>query len=281
MSSHDASDTSSVVRRKGHHHRRPGQTVSLIMPRDEENDSCLPAGNSGFLGSAASSIQTLVAPNSRSQPPPNASDPKVCANCLKTAAVAILEVSMNLINSQASISPQTIRQVQTLTAILHSYLVDRIRIIRSRTGLPIDGLITGLSKIAQNDPNSPAIAQALVEKASAEVCEQILEEIDLLDDKREESPTFLVNGLASDWFKSIPEKTDIQWMLPGYIASCLLLNRLSECGSNKAKEFDRSLEATIDSENSSESQFEGVLEALSIALNHDVCQVTGKDRIEE
>ncbi|KAM7542642.1 hypothetical protein Aperf_G00000016988 [Anoplocephala perfoliata] len=278
VSSHEAFATFSVVRRTGNQ-RRPRETVSLILPGEEE-DSYLSGRNSSFLESGATSTQTLVAPHSRVQSPPNVSNPKVCVHCLKTVAVGILEVSMNLVTSQAPPSPQTIHQVQTLAAVLHSYLVARIRKVRDRTGLPSDVLIDGLSKIALNNPNSSTIVQVLIENAHAEVCGQILEEICLLDGKKEEGTTYHANGLASDWFKSIPEKSDIQWMLPGYIALCLLLYRLTECGSNKAKELDRPPEVTANNGNSFESQIESVLEALSNALSHDACQATGNDCTE-
>ncbi|KAM3186633.1 hypothetical protein ACTXT7_003934 [Hymenolepis weldensis] len=267
-------DTSSVIRRNGHRLRQPGQTNSLILPGEVDTESFKLMENSSYFGSGASSVQTLVgaeAKNPTTLPNANHQLP-CCSHCLKTLASGILEIAMNLVTSRAFPSPQTICRVRNLTSYLHSYLFNHIKSIRNRTNLPSDILVTGLAKLALTDRNSPMIVQALIENASAEVCGQILEEIGLLEDTKEENSTHLVNGLVKDWFNSIPEKADIEWMLPGYIASCLMLYRLMESGDSKVKEFDKPLEEPMTNGNSPDNQIEDMLEALSITLIHAVCQ---------
>ncbi|VDL63424.1 unnamed protein product [Hymenolepis diminuta] len=274
-------DVSSVIRRNGHRPRQPGQTNSLILPGEVDTESFTLVGSSSYFGSGASSIQTLVGPEAKNPTTlPNANHQlPCCSHCLKTFASGILEIAMNLVTSQAFPTPQAIYRVRNLTSYLHSYLYNHIKSIRNRTNLPSDILVTGLAKLALTDRKSPMIVQALIENASAEVCGQILEEIGLPEDTKEENSTHLVNGMVKDWFNSIPEKADIEWMLPGYIASCLMLYRLMESADNKVKECDKPLEEPMTNGNSPNNQIEDILEALSITLIHAVCQANNDNCI--
>lgn len=283
MNGFENTDASSVIRRNGHRPRQPGQTNSLILPGEVDIESFKLIGDSSYLGSGASSVQTLVGPEAEDSTTLSNANHQLpcCSHCLKALAGGILEIAMNLVTSQAFPSPQTIYRIRSLTSYLHSYLYNHIKSIRNRTNLPSDMLVTGLAKLALTDPKSPMIVKALIENASAEVCGQILEEIGLSEDTKEKNSTHLVNGLAKDWFNSIPEKADIEWMLPGYIASCLMLYRLMESGGNKVKEFDRPLEKPMTNGNSPDNHIEDMLEALSITLIHAVCQANNDNCINK
>ncbi|KAL5108163.1 hypothetical protein TcWFU_009190 [Taenia crassiceps] len=267
-------DNPSVIRRRGHQVRRPGQTASLVMSEDQSPLS----PSSISLSTGTSSTQTLVAPT----PADNYvygdshSVDVVCSHCLKILSAGILEISMNLITSETSPSPQTMRRVCALASCLHSYLLGHIAAIRNRTNLPDDILITGLAKLALNDPNAPPMVQALVENVAAEVCEQILDEISRGKTK-DASATHLINGMVMDWFNAIPEKSDLKWMLPGYIATCLVLYRLSDSGVKIIKNYEKLLETSPTNGNLHDIQIQDVLETLSTTLSRAVCQEKNGD----
>ncbi|VDM30893.1 unnamed protein product [Hydatigera taeniaeformis] len=264
-----SADGPSVIRRRGHQVRRPGQTASLVMSEDQS----LLCSSPDTLSTGTSSTQTLVASTPIDGPAYNDSHSVdvVCSHCLKILSAGILEISMNLITSETSPSPQTMRRVCALASCLHSYLSGHIAAIRNRTNLPDDVLITGLAKLALNDPNAPPMVQALVESVAAEVCGQILDEIG--DGKMNDTnSTHIVNGLVMDWFNAIPEKPDLKWMLPGYIATCLMLYRLSDSGVNIIKNYEKLLEPSLTNGSSHDIHIQDVLEALSITLNRSVCQ---------
>ncbi|VDK20239.1 unnamed protein product [Taenia asiatica] len=262
-------DSPPVIRRRGHQVRRPGQTASLVMSEDQSPLSSSPIP----LSTGTSSTQTLVAPtpSDSSVYSESHSVDVVCSHCLKILSTGILEISMNLITSETSPSPQTIRRVCALASCLHSYLSGHIAAIRNRTNFPDDILITGLAKLAVNDPNAPPIVQALVENVAAEVCEQILDEI-REGKTNDASATHLLNGLVTDWFNAIPEKSDLKWMLPGYIATCLMLYRLSDLGVKAIETYEKLLETPLTNGNSHDIQTHDVLEALSTTLSRSVCQ---------
>nr|CUU98890.1 hypothetical transcript [Hymenolepis microstoma] len=261
-------DNSYKIQSNGH---SPEQ---LGVPNEMDTDSFNSTGNSGYSGSRASSVQTLVAPEVENQDawPHDLHQSLCCSPCLKALASGILEISMNLVTSQTLPTPQTISRVRSLISYLHSHLLDLIKSIRNRTNLPSDILVTALAKLALTDQDSPMIVQALIENASGEVCGQILKEISLHDDKIEKNSINLINGFDKDQFNSLPEKTDIEWMLPGYIASCLMLYRLTESRGSKVEEFDGSLEKPIKNGNSQNSQIEDIIESLSVTLIQAVCQ---------
>ncbi|VDN99377.1 unnamed protein product [Rodentolepis nana] len=261
-------DNSYVTRSNGN------SAEELDVHGEVDTGSLMSVGQSSYSGSRVSSVQTLMPPEIENHDawPNDFRQPPCCSSCLKTLASGILEISMNLVTSQTPPNPQTICRVRSLTSYLHSYLLDLVKSIRNRTNLPSDILVTALAKFALTDQNSPIIVQALIENASAEVCGQILEEISLLDDKTEENSTHLVNGFDKDWFNSLPEKADIEWLLPGYIASCLMLYRFTESRGGKMEEFDRSPEEPMKNGTSPNSQIEDLLESLSVTLIQAVCQ---------
>lgn len=259
----------SVIRRRGHQVRRPGRTASLVISQDQ-----FPLSSGHItLSSGTSSTQTLVASTPTNSPvySDSHSVDVVCSHCLKTLSAGILEISMNLITSETSPSPQTMRRVCALASCLHSYLSGHIAAIRNRTNFPDDILINGLAKLALNDPNAPPMVQALVENVAAEVCEQILDEIRERKAK-DAGATHLINGLVMDWFNAIPEKSDLKWMLPGYIATCLMLYRLSDSGVKIIKNYGKLLETSLTNGNLHDIQIQNVLEALSTTLSRSVCQ---------
>ncbi|KAL5970599.1 hypothetical protein TSMEX_001658 [Taenia solium] len=264
-----SADSTPVIRRRGHQVRRPGQTASLVMSEDQSPLSASPIA----LSTGTSSTQTLVVPTPSDSPVYGESHSVdvVCSHCLKILSTGILEISMNLITSETSPSPQTMRRVCALASCLHSYLSGHIAAIRNRTNFPDDILITGLAKLAVNDPNAPPMVQALVENVAAEVCEQILDEI-REGKTKDASATHLINGLVTDWFNAIPEKSDLKWMLPGYIATCLMLYRLSDSGVKVIETYEKLMETPLTNGNSYDIQIHDVLEALSTTLSRSVCQ---------
>ncbi|CDS37592.1 conserved hypothetical protein [Echinococcus multilocularis] len=251
-----SADTSSVIRRQRYQVRQPGQTASLVVFEDQ---SFLSPGSDTF-STGTSSTQTLVAP----------SMDVVCSHCLKILSAGILEISMNLITSHTSPSPQTIRRVCALASCLHSYLSGHIAAICNRTNFSNDILVTGLAKLALNDRNAPPLVQTLVESVAAEVCGQILEEIGKEKTKGAATAN-LINGLSMDWFNAIPEKQDLKWMLPGYIATCLMLHRLSDSGVEIIKNHEKLMDPSLTNGNLHDTPVQDVLEALSAILSRAIC----------
>ncbi|EUB64029.1 hypothetical protein EGR_01157 [Echinococcus granulosus] len=263
-----SADTSSVIRRQRYQVRQPGQTASLVVFEDQ---SFLSPGPDTF-STGTSSTQTLVAPAPTDGPVYSDSHSVgvVCSHCLKILSAGILEISMNLITSHTSPSPQTIRRVCALASCLHSYLSGHIAAIRNRTNFPNDILVTGLAKLALNDPNAPPMVQTLVESVAAEVCGQILEEMGK-EKTKGAAAAHLINGLSMDWFNAIPEKQDLKWMLPGYIATCLMLHRLSDSGVKIIKNHEKLMDPSLTNGNLHDTQVQDVLEALSTTLSRSIC----------
>lgn len=260
-----------MIRRHDVRVRQPGQTASLILFEDLPPSDASPS----FPTTGASSMQTLVAPDPTDTPIliDRQSDDIVCSHCLKTLASGILDLAMNLITSHTSPSPQTMQKVRTLASCLHSYISGHIVSIHKRTSLTADVLVNGLAKLALNETSGPPIVRTLIENAVAEVCGQILEELGLAKcNNVDTTTTHMVNGLATDWFNSLSERTDLKWMLPGYIASCLVIYQLSESGFSKVADFDESPSVSLMNGNFHGSQIDDILEALSIILIHSVRQ---------
>ncbi|VDD79313.1 unnamed protein product [Mesocestoides corti] len=258
-----------VARRHSRRNRRPSQPRPLSMQEEQRHPNEL---TPSLLSTAASSEQTLIGPIFDAASVETPVD-VVCSHCLQTVTIGILEISMNLLTSRTVPSPQTIKRIRASASCLLSYLTGHIAAIRRRTGLPDEVVVTGLAKLVQRDYDASPLVQALIENCAIEVCSQILEEI---GGKDKVTLTVMANGVPSDWLNGVPEKEDLKWMLPGYIATCFVLYRLTELGAGKVEDYEKLHEKLVNSK-VPDNKIEAMLESLSITLIESLGQLKNND----
>ncbi len=257
----------SVVRRHNRGGRRPGQTASLVLQDDEVTSPTT------LASTTASSVRTLLGPTEEEEDDddvvvvggnkqPDSSSPvdPVCSHCLRTVMTGILEIAMDLVFSRTPASAQSVRRLEALAGYLTSYLTGHIEAIRRRTHMSNEIIASGLAHLVQGACKWSSLVTSLVCNCTIEVCLQILEETG-----GDDSSSGLLNGVASDWYKNIPERDDLEWMLPGYLATCLMLHRLTDLEKGSLGDPEKAFEP-ITNGNLPEEQVQKMLESLSILL---------------
>lgn len=157
----------------------------------------------------------------------------ICSRCLRITMPIVLEVSNDLIAAKASAG--SAEPISVLADHLYSYLGDRIKAIKNRTSLSSEIIANGISLLLQETYTTwSALMQSLVHNCAIELTLQILDEAEECSDA--------VNGVSLDWYRDIPERNELIWMLPSYFAARLAIHRLTELGTAAEDGYEMAFE---------------------------------------